>query len=67
LRPFGAKVFAQPFTPERILAALGKVPTRWPEPAQAPSPTMSPAKKGVLADTAPATPVGFLSRLLRRT
>jgi carbon-monoxide dehydrogenase large subunit len=26
LRPFGAKVFAQPFTPQRILAALGKVP-----------------------------------------
>jgi carbon-monoxide dehydrogenase large subunit len=26
LRPLGAKVFAQPFTPERILAALGKVP-----------------------------------------
>jgi carbon-monoxide dehydrogenase large subunit len=25
LRPFGAKVFAQPFTPERILVALGKV------------------------------------------
>jgi hypothetical protein len=31
LRPLGAKVFAQPFTPERILAALGKVPGRWPE------------------------------------
>ena len=31
LKPFGAKVFAQPFTPERILAALGKVPGRWPE------------------------------------
>jgi carbon-monoxide dehydrogenase large subunit len=30
LRPFNAKVFAQPFTPERILAALGKVPARWP-------------------------------------
>src|SRR5207344_2725328 len=30
LRPFGAKVFAQPFTPERILAALGRVPKRWP-------------------------------------
>jgi carbon-monoxide dehydrogenase large subunit len=30
LRPFGAKVFAQPFTPERILAALGKVPARRP-------------------------------------
>ena len=28
LRPFAAKVFAQPFTPERILAALGKVPVR---------------------------------------
>ena len=27
LRPHGAKVFAQPFTPERILAALGRVPT----------------------------------------
>jgi carbon-monoxide dehydrogenase large subunit len=26
LHPFGAKVLAQPFTPERILAALGKVP-----------------------------------------
>jgi carbon-monoxide dehydrogenase large subunit len=33
LRPFNAKVFAQPFTPERILAALGKVPARWPEAA----------------------------------
>lgn len=30
LKPFNAKVFAQPFTPERILAALGKVPARWP-------------------------------------
>ncbi|MBX9588950.1 MAG: xanthine dehydrogenase family protein molybdopterin-binding subunit [Hyphomonadaceae bacterium] len=30
LKPFNAKVFAQPFTPERILAALGKVPSRWP-------------------------------------
>ena len=28
LTPFRAKVFAQPFTPERILAALGKVPMR---------------------------------------
>jgi aerobic carbon-monoxide dehydrogenase large subunit len=28
LRPFGAKVYAQPFTPERILAALGKVAGR---------------------------------------
>jgi carbon-monoxide dehydrogenase large subunit len=25
LRPFAAKVFAQPFTPARILAALGKI------------------------------------------
>lgn len=28
LKPFDVKVFAQPFTPERILAALGKVPSR---------------------------------------
>ncbi len=28
LKPFGVKVFAQPFTPERILAALGKVRAR---------------------------------------
>ena len=37
LQPLDAKVFAQPFTPERILAALGKVPARWPErlPARA--------------------------------
>ena len=28
LRPFDAKVFAQPFTPQRILAALGKVAAR---------------------------------------
>jgi carbon-monoxide dehydrogenase large subunit len=28
LKPFGAKVFAQPFTPERILAALGKAKRR---------------------------------------
>jgi carbon-monoxide dehydrogenase large subunit len=28
LRPHGAKVFAQPFTPGRILAALGRVPER---------------------------------------
>jgi carbon-monoxide dehydrogenase large subunit len=28
LKPFGAKVFAQPCTPERILAALGKAKAR---------------------------------------
>ena len=28
LRPFDARVFAQPFTPERILTALGTVPRR---------------------------------------
>ena len=31
LRPFRAKVFAQPVTPERILAALGKVPATGPQ------------------------------------
>jgi carbon-monoxide dehydrogenase large subunit len=28
LKPFGAKVFAQPCTPERILAALGQAKAR---------------------------------------
>ena len=55
LRPLDAKVFAQPFTPERILAALGKAPARWPEPAPAKAPA-APANK------AP----GFFSRLLGR-
>ena len=45
LRPFGAKVFAQPFTPERILAALGKVPARWPEPAPANRRWRRPARR----------------------
>jgi len=55
LRPLGAKVFAQPFTPERILSALGKVPSRWPEPAPAKS-AAAPASK------AP----GLLARILGR-
>ena len=64
LRPFGAKVFAQPFTPERVLAALGKVPAHWPErmpagadarqprterPALAAPPTASEKSPGLLA------------------
>jgi carbon-monoxide dehydrogenase large subunit len=61
LRPFAVKVFAQPFTPERILAALGKVPTRWPEPAQSAFRTTSPAKTGA------AGAAGHHSRLFRRT
>jgi len=28
LKPFGARLFAQPFTPERVLAALGKAQAR---------------------------------------
>jgi carbon-monoxide dehydrogenase large subunit len=64
LKPLGAKVFAQPFTPERILAALGKVPTRWPErlparadaqyaraegPALAPTPAEAEKTSGLLS------------------
>ena len=58
LRPLGAKVFAQPFTPERILAALGKVPARWPEQTPA-SPSMArtaPATANAAAPGAPASP-----------
>jgi hypothetical protein len=53
LRPFGAKVFAQPFTPERILAALGKVPARWPVQAVA-----SPSATRTAPATANAAPAG---------
>jgi len=62
LKPFGAKVFAQPFTPERILAALGKVSTRSPEPTPWPSGMASPAR------AAPPTSKsgGVFARLLRR-
>ncbi len=62
LQPFGAKVFAQPFTPERILAALGKVPARWPVAAPPrPIPSATPAA------ATPGTPAGgLLSRMFGR-
>jgi hypothetical protein len=60
LRPFGAKVFAQPFTPERILAALGKVPSRWPAPEPA------PGVEQATSAPAPKAP-GLLAKLFGRT
>ena len=54
LRPFDAKVFAQPFTPERILAALGKVPARWPEISAA-NYTPIPAAPPLAAAPGPAS------------
>jgi aerobic carbon-monoxide dehydrogenase large subunit len=70
LKPFGAKVFAQPFTPERILAALGKVPARWPveAPARSPSaatPAPQPRVPGVQAQAAEKSP-SFLARMFGR-
>jgi hypothetical protein len=76
LRPFDAKVFAQPFTPERILAALGKVPSRWPtaapatgaRPYVAPAASAAPAAAATLA-AAPAGAAkasGFLSKMFGR-
>jgi carbon-monoxide dehydrogenase large subunit len=69
LRPFGAKVFAQPFTPERILAALGKVPACWPEgisvrAAAQQAPTQAPALSA--ASPAAETSPGLLSRVFGR-
>jgi xanthine dehydrogenase molybdopterin-binding subunit B len=69
LRPFGAKVFAQPFTPERILAALGKVPARWPSAGAA---KWSAPQAGLAASTSAATPEGarepsLLARMFRRS
>jgi aerobic carbon-monoxide dehydrogenase large subunit len=63
LSPFGAKVFAQPFTPERILAALGKVPARWPV-ASAVRPSSD--KATVEPPASSARPPGLLARMFRR-
>ena len=53
LKPFGAKVFAQPFTPERILQALGKLSSGAPAHAASGSTTAAetakPAERGLLA------------------
>ena len=67
--PFGAKVFAQPFTPERILAALGKVPARWPEgvPVRAAAqqtPTQASALSAASAAAEPSP--SLLSRVFGR-
>jgi aerobic carbon-monoxide dehydrogenase large subunit len=73
LKPFGAKVFAQPFTPERILAALGRVPARWPEPTTASS--SMPRTVAAAADAIPpvaasssdkARQPGLLARMFGR-
>ncbi|MEZ0302991.1 MAG: acetate--CoA ligase family protein, partial [Hyphomicrobiaceae bacterium] len=69
LRPFGAKVFAQPFTPERILAALGKVPACWPEgvpvrPAAQQAPTQASALSAASAAAEPSP--SLLSRVFGR-
>ena len=69
LRPFGAKVFAQPFTPERILAALGKVPARWPERLPARAGAQQARAEGPALAATPAeaekTP-GLLARVFGR-
>jgi hypothetical protein len=76
LRPFGARVFAQPFTPERILAALGKVPARWPvppahrpspEPADAIAAAAEPAAEAASAAEDDSGKPGLLGRMLGRS
>ena len=69
LRPFGAKVFAQPFTPERILAALGKVPARWPEVSAAsytPVPAAPPPAAGTASAPDKSGSGGLLGRMFGR-
>jgi carbon-monoxide dehydrogenase large subunit len=65
LRPFAAKVFAQPFTPERILAALGKVPDR-PAAASQMRIATTPIGTAPAAAAAPKSGGGLLDRLLGR-
>ncbi len=65
LRPFNAKVFAQPFTPERILAALGKVPERQPSGAQMPSAATNTTRAAAAPKAANGgSKPGLLSRML---
>ena len=67
LRPFGAKVFAQPFTPERILAALGKVPQREPGSSQARTATTPMgATPAATAAASQPRPGGLLDRMFGR-
>jgi hypothetical protein len=67
LTPFGVKVFAQPFTPERILAALGKVPARWPVAAAAgPAHAPAPATQRAAAPPPAGKPAGLLARMFGR-
>jgi len=67
LKPLDAKVFAQPFTPERILSALGKVPSRWPVDTTTKSDSM---RAKPVANPTPAEksrePGGLLGRMFSR-
>jgi hypothetical protein len=70
LRPFGAKVFAQPFTPERVLAALGKVPACWPERMPAGADTQQPRTERPALATPPMASEkspGLLARVFGRS
>jgi carbon-monoxide dehydrogenase large subunit len=66
LAPFGAKVFAQPFTPERILSALGKVPARRPVASAAPASNSKPPPATAAPPASPARPAGLLARMFGR-
>jgi carbon-monoxide dehydrogenase large subunit len=69
LRPLGAKVYAQPFTPERILAALGKVPSRWPEVgagSYVPTVAQPPAAGAASAADKSGSGGGLLGRMFGR-
>jgi hypothetical protein len=69
LKPFNAKVFAQPFTPERILSALGKVPARWPEMSAAnytPIPAAPPPTAGPASTPDKSGSGGLLGRMFGR-
>jgi xanthine dehydrogenase molybdopterin-binding subunit B len=71
LRPFDAKVYAQPSTPERILSALGKVPARLPvasAQARAVKSRTADAATAVRLAEPPEKPVasGFFGRVFGR-
>jgi carbon-monoxide dehydrogenase large subunit len=66
LKPLGVRVFAQPFTPERILSALGKVPSRWPEAAPAGAAAVRGTREAAAHPAVMEDKPGLLGRMFGR-
>jgi aerobic carbon-monoxide dehydrogenase large subunit len=66
LRPFNARVFAQPFTPERILTALGTIPERGAVSRNVAAAASPAARVEGRAGDEPGRSPGFFGRIFGR-